>query len=72
MTHKLLSARLTLLAREQGGRSHAVGSGYRSIFRFDGVEDLFGVELTMAADIAPGRNRRCTGMGLGRRVPSGP
>jgi elongation factor Tu len=54
MTSKLFSARLTLLEASEGGRSSPVGSGYRSVCRFDGATDLYGVELAIPADLAPG------------------
>jgi len=54
MTHMLLSVRFTLLSTSEDGRSGPMGSGYRSLIRFDGAPALFGVELTMPGDLAPG------------------
>ncbi len=47
-------ARVSLLATNEGGRSGALASGYRSLLRFEGSEVDFGFELELDPAVGPG------------------
>jgi translation elongation factor EF-Tu-like GTPase len=64
MKRKIVSASLSLIPTEAGGRSAPVFSGYRSLVRLEGDSVDFGFELTLDAtagseEIMPG----CVGSG---------
>jgi translation elongation factor EF-Tu-like GTPase len=55
MTRRLMRATVDLLSKDQGGRTGAIESGYRSLIRFDGTDVDFGSELELdPSPLAPG------------------
>ncbi len=50
MTRRVIRARVRLLRADEGGRSSPVGSGYRSLARFEGQESDVGFELDLDSD----------------------
>lgn len=59
MSHRHFHADVTLHSAEQGGRSGPLESGYRSLLRFEGVEENFGAELSPdSGNLWPGTSGR--------------
>ena len=51
MTRKAIGANIHLLKTNEGGRSQALLSGYRSLLRFEGTEVDFGFELELRPQV---------------------
>jgi translation elongation factor EF-Tu-like GTPase len=65
MKRKIVSASLSLIPSEAGGRSGPVFSGYRSLIRLEGGSVDFGFELTLDAT-SGSEGIRPGGVGSGR------